>query len=141
MAGGEEERLPDATTGATGGHDGGSDSGLGGEEVVGGVHVNGEFFVEEILDLVVGELIERSAGAFPEAAEIEGEDVDAGGGEFLGQVVPDFALTITLVEEEQARAGLGGGEEGGFESGAVGRGEVEDARLLSGGAMGGYEKR
>jgi len=113
---------------------------LGGEEFVCGVYVDGEFFVEDFLDLVVGEFADGGAGAFTETAEIESEDVDAGGGEFLGEVVPDFALTIALVEEEKAGAGIGGGEESGFEKGAVGRGEIEDAGLLGGGGEGGQEK-
>jgi len=128
MPAGEEDGLVDATTGAARSHTGGSDAGLRGEVGVGSVYVDGEFFVEDFLDLVVGEFVERSASAFAETAEIEGEDVDAGGGEFLGEVVPDFALAIALVEEEYAGAGLGDGEEGGFEMGAVGRGEIEDAR-------------
>jgi len=40
-----------------------------------------------------------------------------------------------LVEEEHTRTGLDGGEEGGFEVGAVGRGEIYDAR--GGGLLGG----
>ena len=128
MAAGEEDGLVHAATGAAGGHDGGSDAGLRGEVAVGGVYVDGEFLVEHLLDLLVGELVERSAGAFAEAAEIDSEDVEAGGGKFQGEVVPDFALAIALVEEKHAGAGLGGGEEGGFEVGAVGRGEIDDRR-------------
>jgi len=144
MAAGEEDGLVDTTTGATDGHDGRSDAGLRGEVMIGGVHINGEFFSDDLLDLVVGKLVERGAGAFAEAAEIEGEDVEAGGGEFFGEVVPDLALTIALVEKKHTGAGLGGGEEGGFEAGAVGRGEIYDARgggLLGGGGERDEEKR
>jgi len=77
MAAGEENGLVDATTGATGGHDGGSDAGLRGEVVVGGVHVHGEFLVEHFLDLLGGEFVERSPGAFAEAAKIDSEDAEA----------------------------------------------------------------
>ena len=143
MAAGEEDGLVDATTSATRGHDGRSDAGLRGKIAVGSVYVDGEFFVEDFLDLVIGEFVERGAGALAEAAEIDGEDVNAGGREFLGEVVPNFALAIALVEEEQAGAGLGGGEESGFEVGAVGRSEIEAARgggLLRGGREGDEEK-
>ena len=107
-------------------------------------YIHGEFPVEDFLDLLGGGLVERSAGTLAEAAEINGEDVEAGGSEEFGEVVPDFALAIALVEKKHAGAGLGGGEEGGFEAGAVRRGEIYAARgrrLLGGDGEGDQEKR
>ena len=54
--------------------------------------------------------------------------MEACGGEACREVVPHFALTVALVEQQDARTGLTGREIGAFEAGAVASLEIHDAR-------------
>ena len=91
-----------------------------------GVDVAGKSLVHGLRGFIRREFVEAVAGAFAEAAIIQSKNVNSRCGELLGQIVPDFALAIALVEQQDARAGLGG-KITGFQFGAVGGGEVDDS--------------
>src|SRR5580658_499677 len=50
------------------------------------------------------QLVVRSAAALPEAAIVERKNADSGGGETFAERVPQFALLIALVEQQDSRA-------------------------------------
>src|SRR6516225_7011453 len=90
------------------------------------VDVARKLFVEQIAALLRTQLIDRSATAFPEATKIQSKDVDARAAKTIGEIVPDFALAIALVKQQNAWTRFCRAEIGGFEFCAVRGGEVYD---------------
>src|SRR5262249_31751188 len=62
------------------------------------------------------------------AAEVHGHDIDSGRGKLLGQAVPDLAVMVALVQEQDSGSWFPGGEVGYFDLDAVCRGQVEHLR-------------
>jgi hypothetical protein len=97
------------------------------EEVVAGFDVERKFFVEDDVGLVGGEFVERRAFGVAVAAEIDGNNIETSGGHAGGEVVPNLALAIALVEKNQPWAGSCGREVSSLEFDTVGSGEVDNA--------------
>src|SRR5260370_771990 len=55
-------------------------------------------------------LVEGSAAALAEAPQIQREHVDPRGSQLSGQVVPNLALTVALMQQQNAGSGLGRSE-------------------------------
>jgi hypothetical protein len=69
-----------------------------------------------------------SATAFTKSAKIECQNVQASGCKTLGQIIPDLALTIALVEQKDSWAGLPRGEIGGPKIDSIGGGDIDYTR-------------
>ena len=119
--------LIDAATCATGGDGISRYSRLGDEVLVGGLDVGGDFIAEDHAQCLGRKFVHRRAAAVAVPAEVHGHDVEACGGEARREVVPHFALAVTLVEQQDAWTGFSGGEITAFEICAVGRLEIHDA--------------
>src|SRR5580700_6307742 len=102
--------------------------GLRDEVLVCGFDVGGKFLIENHVRFLGCEFADGGTAAVAVAAKIDGHDAESGGGEASGEVVPDFALAVALVEQEDAWTWFTVGEKGAFEAGAVGRFEVHKAR-------------
>src|SRR4029077_4925789 len=62
------------------------------------------------------------------SAHVDSECVYSGIRQLPGNIVPRFACSIALMKEQHAWATLLGGEEGGFQGGAVGRLNIDNTR-------------
>lgn len=98
--------LVDATTCSASTDGAASHPRLRHEILEGSIDVGREFLLEDLGSLLRCEFVDWRAAAFSKAAKIEGQYVEAGGGQAFGEIIPNFALAIALVEQKNARTGL-----------------------------------
>jgi len=65
-----------------------------------------EFIAEDHAQFLGRKFVHRRAAAVAVPAEVHGHDVEACGGEARREVVPHFALAVTLVEQQDAWTGF-----------------------------------
>src|ERR1039458_8987392 len=85
-------------------------AGLGDEVSEGGIHVGRKLLDEQLGGFFGRKLLQRCAGAFAKSAEVDGQDVEPRCREASGEVVPNLALPVALVKQQDSRTGLGGSE-------------------------------
>src|SRR5260370_10746189 len=94
---------------------------MGNQVLKGRVNVAGPFLGLHLGGLLRSHLVERSAAALAEAPQIQREHVDPRGSQLSGQVVPNLALTVALMQQQNAGSGLGRSEVCRFELCVVSR--------------------
>src|SRR5207344_557064 len=97
------------------------DAGLRDEEVERRIDVAGPLLLVDPLTLGRRQVVGVLAAALAESPVIERDRVEPARGELLADVIPGGPLAIAHVQQDDAGAGLAGGEVGGLQSRAVRR--------------------